>query len=137
MKRIIYIGICLCMILGLGACQSQNGDVSSMKTHEVESKMYSQEDIASAIEVIKKDFQKDFKGCTLKEIYYAGDEFTAGYQEWAERNNADEVLVLLSSFDVSASATEGSLNPGSTYEGWNWILVRNNGGAWKHVDHGY
>ena len=22
-------------------------------------------------------------------------------------------------------------------ENWNWILIRNNGGKWKHIDHGY
>lgn len=30
-----------------------------------------------------------------------------------------------------------SLNPNSTYTRWEWILVRSNGGSWRHVDHGY
>ena len=52
-------------------------------------------------------------------------------------NNADEVIVLLSSFDVDSSGGDGSLNPNSTYDNWSWILVRTSGGKWKHVDHGY
>ena len=57
--------------------------------------------------------------------------------DWADRNNADEVLVLTSTFDVDESGASPSLNPGQTYTRWMWILVRTNGGTWQHVDHGY
>ena len=99
--------------------------------------MYSQKEINSAIDVIKKEFKRDWKGCTLKEIHYAGDKVSKEHQEFAERYNADEVIVLVSTFDVDESGGDGSLNPNSTYTDWNWILVRKNGGKWKHVDHGY
>ena len=66
-----------------------------------------------------------------------GDDSSKDYQDWADRNNADEVIVLLSSFDVDSSGGDGSLNPNSTYNDWKWILVRTNGGQWQHVDHGY
>ncbi len=49
-------------------------------------------------------------------------------KDWADRNNADEVIVLLSSFDVDSSGGDGSLNPNSTYSDWKWILVRTDGG---------
>ena len=49
----------------------------------------------------------------------------------------DELIVLLSSFDVDASGGDGSLNPNETYSNWNWILVRDSGGQWRHADHGY
>ena len=73
----------------------------------------------------------------LTEIYYAGDSVSKEHQEWADRYNADETIVLLSSFDVDSSGGNGSLNPNSTYDGWNWILVRKEGEGWVHVDHGY
>ncbi len=57
--------------------------------------------------------------------------------DWARQNNADEVIVLISSFDVDASGGDGSLIPNSTYNNWYWILVRDNGGKWRHADHGY
>ena len=85
----------------------------------------------------KKEFKSDWKGCTLTEIYYAGDDCTKDHKDWADRNNADEVIVLLSSFDVDSSGGDGSLNPNSTYSDWKWILVRTDGGKWQHVDHGY
>ena len=100
-------------------------------------RLYSQKEINSAIDVIKKEFKRDWKGCTLKEIHYAGDKVSKEHQEFAERYNADEVIVLVSTFDVDESGGDGSLNPNSTYTDWNWILVRKNGGKWKHVDHGY
>lgn len=100
-------------------------------------RLYSQKEINSAIDVIKKEFEKDWKGCTLKEIHYAGDKISEEHQEFAERYNADEVIVLVSTFDVDESGGDGSLNPNSTYTDWNWILVRKNDGKWKHVDHGY
>lgn len=134
MKKTIAAILCLLLVLCLSACGEK---VSNAKTHTVESKIYSRQDIDAAIDVIKKEFRRNWKGCTLTEIYYAGDDRSQDYQEWAERNNADEVLVLLSSFRVDASGGDGSLNPNSTYNNWMWILVRTNGGQWHHVDHGY
>lgn len=133
-KKITIFLVCMVMIISLSAC---GGNVKNVNVVDVESEIYTSDDINSAIETIVKEFDKDWKGCTLKEIYYAGDETSKNYQDWADRNNADEVIVLLSSFDVDSSGGDGSLNPNSTYDDWNWILVRNTGGQWKHVDHGY
>ena len=40
---------------------------------EVTSNIYSYDDITSAINTVIDYFNENFKGCTLKEIYYAGD----------------------------------------------------------------
>ena len=122
------------MAFSLCACDS---NVKNVHTHEVQSELYSQADIDSAIAIITKEFIVHWKGCALKEIYYAGDDISKAYQDWADRNDADEVIVLLSSFDVDSSGGDGSLNPNSTYTGWNWILVRSDKGTWEYVDHGY
>lgn len=131
MKKIVCTMLCIMLLFGLSAC---GGDVSEVKTHNVESESYSEEDIKAAIDTIKKEFKSDWKGCTLTEIYYAGDDCTKDHKDWADRNNADEVIVLLSSFDVDSSGGDGSLNPNSTYSDWKWILVRTDGGKWQHVD---
>lgn len=130
------ISIFLCMIIALSVCACTE-NTSNANMDEAVSEVYSIKDIESAIETITDEFNKDWKGCTLTEIYYAGDDKIDEYKDWADRNNADEVIVLLSSFDVDSSGGDGSLNPDSTYEGWSWILVRTAGGQWKHVDHGY
>ena len=134
MKKIVCIILCSLLVFSLSAC---GGDISRVNTHNVNSEIYSQEDINAAIDTIKKEFMMNWGGCTLTEIYYAGDDSSKDHQDWADRNNADEVIVLLSSFDVDSSGGDGSLNPNSTYSDWSWILVRTNGGKWQHVDQGY
>jgi len=32
---------------------------------------------------------------------------------------------------------DGSLNPNSTYDNWDWIMGEKHGGKWEHIDHGY
>ena len=126
--------MCFLMTLCFVSC---GGNVSNVRTRDVASELYSQKEINAAIRTIKMDFVLDWNGCTLKEIYYAGDDYTKRYQDFADRNNADDVIVLLSTFTVDSSGGDGSLIPNYTYEKWEWILVRNKGGHWKHVDHGY
>lgn len=135
MKKILVLCLTLIMCFNLVACSG--GDFQNVKTHEVDSELYSKKEINSAIDTIKSEFKKDWKGCTLTEIYYAGDSVSKDHQDWADRYNADETIVLLSSFDVDSSGGNGSLNPNSTYDGWSWILVRKEGESWVHVDHGY
>ncbi len=138
MKRTLAALLCVLLVLSLCAC---GGNVSGVKTREVASEIYSESDINSAISVIISEFGSGWDGCTLREIYYAGDEKTHAetryYLEEHEVHDADELIVLLSTFDVDASGGDGSLNPNSTYKNWSWILVRDSGGSWKHVDHGY
>lgn len=101
------------------------------------SEIYSDADIEAAFQTVKDYFGEEFSGCTLTKLYYPGDTYADEFQAWAEQYQADEAIVLLSSFDVDSSGGDGSLNPDFTYEDWNWILIRNHGGDWKHVDHGY
>ena len=134
MKKINVILSLCAIIIGLCAC---GGNISEVEIEPYQSDMYEAADIESAIEVTMKYFRSQFPGCTLTSITYAGDESSRAHADWAERNQADEVIVLTSSFDVDSSGGDGSLSPNSTYDNWNWILVRNNGGMWRHVDHGY
>ena len=66
-------------------------------------------------------------------IYYGGDELCK--QESEERGV--ETIVLLSDFDTRKQPGDSSLNSYDTYTGWSWILVKDEDGGWKHIDHGY
>ncbi len=127
MKPIVSILLCTMIGIALCAC-SGGGNINKAEKIDVTSEKYTSDDIDSAIETITKEFDKNWKGCTLTKIYYAGDEKSSDYQDWADRNNADEVIVLMSSFDVDSFGGDGSLNPNSTYDDGCWILVRNSGG---------
>ncbi len=134
MKKVLSLSVTLLLCFVISGC---GGNIENMKTHKVDSELYSQQEINAAIDTIKREFQNNWSGCSLTEIYYAGDNASKDHQDWADRNNADEVIVLLSVFDVDDSGGDGSLNPNSTYDNWKWILVRTNNGKWVHVDHGY
>ena len=134
MKRLIAVLMVVACTLSMSAC---SGNVKNVQILEYSSEIYSNEEIQDAIDVTMDYFKKKFSGCTLTEITYYGDDKLADYQEFAQRNNADEVIVLVSSFDVGPSGGDSSLNPNDTYRNWKWILVRSEGGKWMHVDHGY
>lgn len=137
MKKITFAALCVLLALCLTACFGKGGIVDGAATREVESEIYSQEDIAAAIDAVKREFKRSWSGCTLKEIEYAGDEESRKDEAFLERHGADEAIVLLSSFHVDESGGDGSLNANYTYESWSWILVRANGGAWRLADFGY
>ncbi|MBQ4333187.1 MAG: hypothetical protein IJC33_05370 [Clostridia bacterium] len=134
MKKAMALLLGLVWAVGLTAC---GGRVRGVQITECASEIYTEEEIRQAIDVVLQDFKRDFEGCTLLEIGYAGDDRQDGWQEFAQRHGADQVIVLLSEFYVDDSGRSQGLNPHSTYTGWNWILVRNKGGQWRHVDHGY
>ncbi len=135
-KRVaLVLAVALSMLL-LAACGGGNvGDVEIPDRKP--SEIYSDADIEAAFETVKAYFSKEFGGCTLKKLYYPGDGFSDEFGEWAAQYDADEAIVILSSFDVDASGGDGSLEPNSTYEDWEWVLVRSAGGQWEHVTHGY
>lgn len=135
MRKTTILLLLLTALLTLCAC---GGDVSKVNISiPSESNLYTTNEIEDAIDTAMDYFKKEFDGCTLTEIAYAGDERCNGYTEWAQRIGGDEVIVLVSSFDVDAFGGDGSLNPNSTYTKWMWILAREEGGKWQHVDHGY
>ena len=115
----------------------EDGDVSNVKIIPIESEIYSNEEINSAINVILEHFKENYNGCSLLEIGYIGDEKNDEYIDWAERNNKSEVIVFISDFKVAPNAGDGILNSDSEYKGYSWILVRNENENWTYADGGY
>ena len=125
------------LILSLLLTGCGGGNVSGVKINDTVSKIYTERDINNAVEVAVRYFEKEFKGCTLLDIGYAGDEKGLAFIEWANRYGVDEVIILISSFEAGPEGGDGSLNPNDTYRNWQWVLGRTNGGKWKHLTHGY
>lgn len=101
------------------------------------SQIYTDAEIEAAMGVMRADFEADWEACTLLELNYLGDDNLYKYQDHADRNNADDVLVLTSSFYVAPTGADGSLNADYTYVDFKWILIREGNGNWIHIDHGY
>ena len=51
MKKILCLVMCVFLVIGLSAC---GGDISKVKTHDVDSEIYSADDINSAYETIEE-----------------------------------------------------------------------------------
>ena len=135
MKRVLACILLCLMLLTLTACGG--GDVGVISMGDMSSEVYTPSEINSGIDTVLDYFRKEFKGCSLSDLEYVGDERNRDFISYAERVGADEVLVFRSNFDVDERGGDGSLNPNTSYMGWLWILARTNGGEWEHVDHGY
>lgn len=135
MKKALSILLLCTVMLSLSSCS--HAVVSFVKIPEFSSDVYSDEDIKAAINIVKQTVAEIEDRWTLLELSYIGDEWLDSYQDWADRNDADEVIVILSDYYVSIFSDSPTMNTGSKYQGWNWILVRNEGEAWRIVDQGY
>jgi hypothetical protein len=142
MKRLICILLSVTFLFSMSACNVQlntTGDVKNVKVEKWEaSKLYSDDEINSAIKAVENYFKKEFGGCTLTKITYAGDNVSLNETAYRKDNgyDYDKVIVLVSSFDTDSFGGDG-LNPDSTYVNWKWIIGKKQGGKWEHIDHGF
>jgi len=132
MKKLISIILLCTLILSLSSC----GTLNFVDIEEFSSKVYTANDITSGMEVVLERFQGK-SDMVLLRLSYIGDEELPDYQDWADRNNADEVIVFLTDYYVSHFSNNPTLNTGFKYENYMYILVRTNGGEWEIVDQGY
>ena len=94
--------------------------------------MYNEHEIKEAKSIVKNIFKSEFPGCVLTDLWYDEDFNISSIDEWKTQYNADEVIVLLSNFEVDSLGGDGSLNPNEAYTDWQWVLVRNKeNGKWK------
>ena len=138
MKTLVrIIGICLFVFM-MSACATKgkiSSDLDIMEAYT--SDYYTEEDILTAIETAEEYFVKYYDGCTLTAIGYAGDQKSDEYKDLLKKEDADEVIVLTSTFDVENPGEESTFKTAGTYDQYLWILVRNEGRGWRQVDAGY
>lgn len=134
MKKLLCL-ICLFALLLTGC--GKGGNASQVQVITGESQLFTEREIENAMEEAMNYFRKEFDGCTMTKIEYNEEKSGASAEEWARQYGADEGIVLYSSFDVDASGGDGSLNPNSTYNNWQWVLTRNAGENWVLRTWGY
>lgn len=139
MKKGISLVLALMMVLALTGCGKKPRSVKLVEPEP--STLYSQEEIYDAMDFVIRRFQEDdFRDMTLLSVSYAGDERSlrekACYVDDYQVSDADQVIVLLSSFYVSRSHV-GPMNPGQLYTNYGWILGRSEGGDWEVITAGY
>ena len=135
MKKAVYTLTMAVLVFSLAGCGW--GSTRGLQTKIGSSDVFTQEDIESAMGIVTEFFRKEFEGCTLKTLEYSEELTRDDAEEWAEQYDAEEAIVLISSFYVAPNGGDGSLNTDSTYENWQWILTRNSGEAWTLQTWGY
>lgn len=126
----------LLSVVLLSAC-SLGGDISNVSIDRGISKLYSRKDIDSAIELILEQF-KEFDGCTLHTIKYAGDEESMANLDYCNSLNEEadyiQSIYFISSFHTPKYSDDG-WNPDEEYE-YGWYLAREKDGVWHLVTYG-
>lgn len=140
-KIVIYLSMILMIFLLVGC--NQNNKPTDIKLDIGESTKFSKEEIDNAVDCLKRSF--DFEACTLTKIYYNEEISNTAVEDYLQFGNgsvnkvkAENVIVLLSDFDVDNSGNNPVLNPGETYTNYNWILIRDDKNSdWKVDDCGF
>ena len=131
----------LLVLIALAGMFSQRllggGDTSRVQRVIGESTLYTPDEIGKMMDKVEAEFRRQFKGCTLTELRYDEEYSQKQSADWAEQYQADEAVVLTSSFQVDSRGGDGSLNPDSTYSRWMWVLTRKGDGGWKLQTWGY
>lgn len=131
-------GILAALLLGAALiCGYTRGDVKNVERIVGESEVHDTKDIEKAIDAVVRAFEREFPGCTLLEVVYDEEVSEKHSDEWAEQYEADEAIVLFSSFYVDEKGGKGNLNPDYTYKNYQWVLIRDRWGGWKIQTTGY
>ena len=142
MKKIsTYLSMIL-IIFSLVGCNKTN-ESNNIEVNIGKSTKFTQEEINKAIDCLKSDF--NFEACTLTKIYYDEEKSNTTIENYFQfgkgsENNVkpENIIALLSDFDVDDSGDNPVLNPGETYTDYNWILMRDDKDSdWKVDDFGF
>ena len=139
MKNIVkYLSIIL-IALSLIGCEIGTLPV----IHIGDSTKFSEEEINEAVDCVKRNF--DFESSILTDIYYdesKSDTIIKNYLNYGEDNKnkvePENIIALLSDFDVNNSGNNPTLTAGETYVDFSFVLIRDDeNGEWIIDDMGY
>jgi hypothetical protein len=104
MKKVLSLFLIFSLLLSLTSC---SGVTLFSNVVYSESDLYTDEEIAAAMDEVKKNFKRIWKGCILLDISYKGDSILDiyNYKEYAEQYQADDVIVISIDFYVPSFAS--------------------------------
>jgi hypothetical protein len=154
MKKIVTYLFVVLLVFSLVGCNQKSTDKDIITENEAKisnelitdigySDKFDKVEIENAIKIVKENFS--FPASTLTKIYYDEEKsnfFIKSYLEngRGQKNKvkAEDIIVILTNFDVDDSGDNPVLNANSTYEDYNWILIReDNKSNWEIDDQGY
>ena len=137
MKKAFAVILSLCLVMLCGCSKPAN--ITNVSVDYGKSKIFSQQDMDSAISVIKKEFSS-WDGCELHSITFTSDSICKDNLEYCndlrEDADFDECIVFKSSFHSPKHGGEG-LEADLEYKYWSWYLARKDDAAWTLLTWGY
>lgn len=142
MKKILILIVTLICIFQLTGCSVNTA--TEVTIDYGNSEIYSKDDMDSAIQQIKEEFNT-WDGCELHSIAYSSDdECNADNISWMneleEANDASETFtqcIMFTSEFHSPKDGGGAWNSDYEYTSWQWWLARTDSGEWKLMTWGY
>lgn len=140
----LILSMCLMLtLLPLVSCEISE-ESKNVEIDIGQSTKFTKEEIEKAITEVIDNF--DFPSCTLTEVSYDEEKSNQIIESYLSNGSgkingaiSENVIVLLSSFDVDDSGDNPVLEPNTTYSDYNFTLIRDNNKSsdWKIVDQGY
>ncbi|WP_406242595.1 DUF4829 domain-containing protein [Tissierella carlieri] len=136
MRKIIISIFTILLVFSL-ASYKQNNISDDLMIDIGESAKFTEEEITEAIDLVKNNF--DFPASTLTKVWYDEEKSDSYFRDDFKQGVIPEnVILLLSNFDVDGSGDNPVLNPNSTYTNYQWILRRcSKTSKWRIEDWGY
>lgn len=146
-KKMILIGIVICLIAGTAACiagalinrQLSRGNVEQVQLQIEATEHYSEAEITAACDVVKEAFA-EYRWCTLYELRYRDDECLYIAEAYADYHGIDieNVIVIRGDF---VSGKKGMKRPyilaNEHCSDFIWTLVRDSRDAQWHIADAY
>lgn len=139
MKKII-IGLCFilsCTFLLVGCKNSNEENETGIEKVQVDSEIYTQDDIESAMDLVLENFEENYIGATITKITYVGDERKSDFDIYKETYEVDEVIILYSDLYTESTIGDIPFDVNSEYEDYPWVLARKADEDWEIRSWGY
>lgn len=102
-----------------------------------QSPVFTEDEMMYGAEYVIAAFGTHFPECELLSVTY-DDRFSSSQDEINKQQYGDaDYVVFTTDFTVPIDYTDGPLNPGETYEEYQWILTMNDAGQWELVSSGW
>lgn len=142
MKKVSLIFCFLLLSFSLVSCNKDK--ISNDNSIEIsQSSKFSKDEIEEAIQCVKDNFS--FPEATLTTVWYDEEKSNDLIEEYLKNGNGsingvklENLIIILSNFDVDGSGDNPVLTPNTTYSNYKWILIRNDKNSdWEIDDFGY
>ncbi|MDK2584616.1 DUF4829 domain-containing protein [Romboutsia sedimentorum] len=143
MKKVISSFIIILIVFSVVGC-NRMGKTKDASITIGKSVKFSKKEIDDAVECVKERF-KNYKGCTLTDLWYDENKSNTYVEDYLKYGGGTEngstkenSIVLMSNFDVDSLGGDGSFEPNSTTDDWQWVLIRDSKTSkWEVIESGY